>query len=75
MYNVFFPLRTVRVRQEEPLWMKLSLTLLINDRDRAFCAKQHGKFVRLREEVIHHVKFLQSEFLRAVVRSNDPKKL
>ena len=34
-YN-FFQFRTIRVRSHEPLWMKISLKLLINEHDQAF---------------------------------------
>ena len=48
------PLRTVRLRHSDPTWMKPSLKILIDDRDRAFFRRKWSKYYRLRNEVIRH---------------------
>jgi hypothetical protein len=75
LLDTFFPFKTIRVRNFEPPWMHVSLKIMINDRDRAFSNKEHAKFLRLRENVINHTKFLQSSYLRAAAMSGDPRKL
>ena len=77
LFNLFdcsFPLKTVRIRHDEPKWMKPSLKILINDRDRAFFNGQVSKYSRLRNEVISHVRFLKSNFINSSVSSNNSKR-
>ena len=75
LFNAYFPLRTVRVRADEPPWMRLSLKILINDRDAAFKNKQKLKYLRLCNEVRSHIKYLKSEYLQSAVKSKNPKTL
>jgi len=74
-YDSFFPHRTIRIRSQEPPWMKISLKLLINERDQAFANKQHTKFLRLREKVYSQTKHLKSVYLRHAISSGDIRKL
>lgn len=67
LYDVCFPLKVIRIRVSDPAWMRPSLKLLINERDRAFSKKQWSKFHRLREEVIRHTRLLKSSFLEKAV--------
>ena len=77
LFDSFFPLRTIRVRASEPKWMKASLkvSLLIDDRDRAFHKHQMAKYYRLREEVISHIRHLKSSFITACASSDSPATL
>lgn len=75
IYDFFFPLRTVRIRPTEPKWMKLSLKVLIDDRDRAFHSNQMGKYLRLRKEVFAHIKHLKSQYIAECAASCDSAKL
>ena len=75
LYNIFFPTKTIRIRAIEPLWMKNSLKIMINERDRAYLANNKSKFLRLRDEVISHTKYLKSDYLKKAVISGDVKKL
>lgn len=48
---------------------------MIDDRDRAFSNNEHSKFLRLRENVIKHTKFLQFSYLNEAALSGDSRKL
>jgi hypothetical protein len=75
LLDLFFPFKTIRVRSDEPPWMTVSLKVLINDRDRAFANNQLSKFLRIRAEVIDHIKYLQSTYLHKAAVSGDARKL
>jgi hypothetical protein len=62
-YDQCFPWRTVRVRQSDPPWVKDSLRILIDQRDSAYKKRHTLKYLRLREDVIRHVKELKGSFL------------
>lgn len=66
LYNHHFPNRTVRMRSNDPPWMKPSLKLLINRRDSAFSEGKNLKYHRLRHQVITHTKELKSKYLSLV---------
>lgn len=61
-----FPLRTVRFRSSDPPWVRPSLKFLIDRRDRAFSDNKKAKYLRLREEVKEHVKYLKSRHLQSI---------
>lgn len=61
-----FPTRTIRVRSSEPPWMKPSLKLLINRRDKAYYEKKLLKYNRLKEDVINHIKHLKSHYINSL---------
>ena len=67
LFDAFFPQRTVRIRASEPKWMKVSLKVLIDERDRAYCNKQWAKYFRLREEVISHIRHLKKRYIDEAV--------
>ena len=46
LFDLFFRVKTVRVRDFEPPWMSYALKILINDCDRAFSSKNQAKFLR-----------------------------
>ena len=75
LFNHYFPERVVRLRSNEEPWMRMSLKILINDRDIAYKKKQTAKYLRLREEVIKHTKYLKSKYLRDVISSGNVKNL
>lgn len=75
VYDYYFPLRTVHVRDREDPWMSLSLKLLINERDKAFTNGHHDKYLRLREEVIKCIQYLKSDYLEKAVKSGDARNL
>ena len=75
LYDVFFKIKTIRLRAIEPPWMKNSLKVLINERDRAFLSSNRCKFLRLREEVIRHTKYLKADYLKKAVSSGNVKNL
>lgn len=70
-----FPFKTVRLRSDDKAWVKPSLKLLINRRDRAFAERKSLKYQRLRQAVIDHVKELKSDYLTSATRCKDPHKL
>lgn len=70
LFDFFFPLRTVRIRSNEPKWMNISLKLIIDDRDRAYHNKQWSKYYRLRKEVSDHIRFLKTKFIDVSVSSS-----
>lgn len=73
LFNHFFPLRVVRLRSTDPPWMKPSLKMLIDDRDRAFSKKQSSKYLRLRKEVNRHTRELKKLFLTSAISSKNSK--
>ena len=75
LFELFFRPRIIRVRDREPPWMKTSLKILINDRDRAFANKEFVKYRSLREKVIKHTKFLKSTYLQRAIDSGDVRRL
>lgn len=75
LFDMCFPEKTVRIRANEPSWMKCSLKLLIDERDKAFHKRQWPKYNRLKDEVRKHVIHLKSVYLQEAIDSTDPKKL
>jgi len=63
LFDEHFPLKTIRNRNDDPPWMKPSLKLLIDRRDRAFCKGKKLKYLRLRQAVISHIKDLKRRFV------------
>ena len=61
--DIFFPLRTIRVRSSEFAWMTPSLKVLVNDRDRAFSEGKTQKYLVLREKVIRLSRQLKTDYL------------
>ncbi len=75
VFDHFFPLRTVRWRQSDKPWVTSSLKLLINARDSAFSKGQSAKYLRLRQEVISHIKLLKSKFFHDIAASKNQLKI
>ncbi|MEL7308580.1 MAG: reverse transcriptase family protein, partial [Pseudomonadota bacterium] len=75
IFDMFFPLKTVRMRPDDKPWVRPSLKLLINARDRAFFKQQSSKYRRLRREVIAHIKDLKEQYFAQIARTKDPRKM
>ena len=75
LYDICFPTRTVRMRSNEPSWMRPSLKVLMDDRDKAFFKRQWRKYFLLRKEVNAHIIHLKKKFIDASVSSKDSKKV
>ncbi len=75
LVDLHFPARVIRVRTSDPPWMKASLKLLIDDRDRAYRDGNWAKYRRLRSETIRHVSKLKQMFLDRAASSSNSKKL
>ena len=58
-----FPLKTVRLHNDEKPWIKRSLKALINARDRAYKERKHLKYLRLREAAAQHAALLRRRYL------------
>jgi hypothetical protein len=71
LYNLCFPERTIRFRSIDPPWMKPSLKILVDDRDRAFTCGQTHKYLRLRKEVVKHTRQLKERYLKSALASHD----
>ena len=63
------------MRSNEPSWMRPSLKILIDDRDKAFFKRQWPKYYRLRKEVNAHILHLKKKFIDASVSSKNCKKV
>ena len=74
VYNSCFPKRIVRLRDTDPPWMKPSLKIRINDRDKAFTQGKHAKYRRLRDDVTRHIKHLKALHIREAEFACDSKK-
>lgn len=72
LFEHFFPTRTIRIRSSDPEWMRDSLKILIDDRDRAFYLGNWSKYSRLRKEVVLHIRFLKI-FLSNASAAKSPK--
>ena len=75
LFDLFFPLRTVRIRPQDPQWMLPSLRMLIDDRDRAHSNKQWSKYDRLKHEVVSEIRRLKSLYLTNAVSSSDVRRV
>ena len=78
LFSIFdhcFPERIIRRRSNNPEWVKDSLRLLIDERDRAFSKKQFSKYYRLRKEVSSHIYYLKKVFLHKSSSSQNSKDL
>ena len=64
IYDSCFPLVTVRKRATDKPWVKPSLKVLINARDRAYSKHKTMKYLRLRDAVRHHIQQLKENFFR-----------
>ena len=71
LYDTCFPLRTVRMRESDPSWVRPSLKLLVDDRDKAYNNGEWSKYYRLRDEVVAHCKYLKLQFIKT--SSSNPK--
>ena len=49
--------------------------LIINERDRAYSDGKRQKYLRLRNEVVTHTKFLKQSYMASIVASRDSKKI
>ena len=63
VFDLCFPKRCVRLRSTDQPWVKPSLKLLIDDRDRAFFKGRTRKYQRLRMAVINHIRILKRAYL------------
>ena len=63
LFDAHFPTRTIRKRHDDPPWMKPSLNMLIDKRDKAFSQGKKQKYLRLRKEVVKHTKVLKRRFI------------
>ena len=75
LYEHFFPCRVIRLRSDDKKWVKPSLKIMINDRDRAYSRGNSVKYIRLREKVIAHVKQLKNNFLSSAIKTKNPSTL
>ena len=75
VFDFFFPLKTVRVRPCDKPWVRPSLKILIDARDRAYSLGQLLKYRRLRKETIHHIKCLKSRYFTEVSHGGDQRKI
>jgi hypothetical protein len=75
LYDRCFPERTVRMRQNSPGWFKPSLQILLDDRDRAHTKKQWSKVMRLRAEILVHIKRLKQLYVKSASTSPRPNEL
>ena len=60
IYDLCFPLRVIRIRNTDPPWMKASMKILLDRRDRVFHQGKRLKYLRLREEAVRHANFLKT---------------
>ena len=74
VYDYCFPEKTIRMRENDPPWLKPSLKLLIDERDRAYCKGQVAKYKRLRLEVTEHIKQLKSAYINDLLLKKDARK-
>ena len=63
IFDFCFPKQVIRVRAIDQPWVKPSLKVLINQRDRAFSEGNLCKYYRLRKQVIAHICHLKHVFL------------
>ena len=75
LFDYCFPCRTVRLRSNEPSWMRPSLKILIDDKDKAFHNKQWSRYFRLRLEIKEHMRHLKERFIQSAVTSADSRKV
>ena len=73
LYDSCFPKRTVRFRSSDPPWIKPSLKILIDDRDRAHASGCMSKYLRLRQEVIDHTKVLKKRYLSSAMSTGSSR--
>ena len=74
-FDSCFPFRTIRLRSGDPEWVKASLKVLIDDRDRAYSRGQWPKYLRLRNEVNDHIRHLKSSFIKCAASANNSRSL
>ena len=70
----FFHL-TVRLKPIDKPWVRPSLKILINARDRAFSSGQAAKYLRLRKEVLTHIKWLKAKYFAEISTTKDQRKI
>jgi hypothetical protein len=75
LYDTAFPVRTVRIRDTDPVWLTPSLRLLMNERDQAWNSGKLVKFRRLREEVSCEIRRSKCRLMKEASSSNNPKTL
>lgn len=75
VFDHFFPWRIVRVRPNDKPWVRASLKLLINDRDRAFANGQTARYLRLRLEVISHIRELKARYFADIATTKNQRKI
>lgn len=63
LIDLCFPKRVIRFRNSDPPWIKPSLKMKIDDRDRAYSEGKRMKYLRLRNDVIKHTRYLKRIFI------------
>jgi len=75
VFDFFFPFVYVRIRATDKPWVRPSLKNLINARDRAYSCGQTAKYLRLRKEVLVHIKYLKAKFFAEISATKDQRKI
>jgi hypothetical protein len=75
IFDFFFPFTTIRVRSFDKPWVLPSLKVLINARDRAYSRDQEAKYLRLRKQVILHIKHLKTKYFTDIAATKDQRKI
>jgi len=75
LFDQCFPLCVIRLRDSDPPWMKPSVKIIINRRDRAYAEGKWLKYMRLRDEAVAHIKFLKQSYITSTVASRDSRKI
>ena len=74
VFDLCFPLRSIRVNPRDPPWVTTQLKVLINDRDRAFSRRQRLKYLRLRRQVRVEVQSAKGDYIKRAVNSGDVRR-
>ena len=74
IYDFCFPSRVIRLRHSDPPWMKASLKIILDKRDRAYAEGKHLKYLRLRNEAASHAIFLKKSYMCSAMTARDAKK-
>lgn len=73
LYDVAFPIKSIRIRDSDPAWLTPQIRLLMNQRDDAWRSGNSGRFHRLKGEISRAILKSKGHIVREVSSSPNSK--
>lgn len=73
LFDVAFPLKSIRIRDSDPAWLTPQIRLLMNERDDAWRRGNSGRFHRLRRQISCAIQKSKGRLVKEVSSSPNSK--